>query len=98
MLTWDELGEVSESGTECGAHGWHTHRQLGMLALSIVSEEILRSIGAARTAGGLRMRELGQVVDDLQQIAVREEPSVRGGAPDPNTDLPLADIAADVIG
>lgn len=42
MLTWEQLGEISASGIECGAHT-HTHQALDVLTLAVVRDEIVRS-------------------------------------------------------
>jgi peptidoglycan/xylan/chitin deacetylase (PgdA/CDA1 family) len=42
MLTWKQLGEISMSNVECGAHS-HSHRQLDILPLSIAQDEIVQS-------------------------------------------------------
>ena len=42
MLTWQQLGEISAQGIECGAHS-HTHAQLDTLPHKFVRHEIVES-------------------------------------------------------
>jgi peptidoglycan/xylan/chitin deacetylase (PgdA/CDA1 family) len=42
MLTWEQIGEIHQSGIECGAHTHH-HPQLDTLPISIVRNEIVHS-------------------------------------------------------
>lgn len=41
MLTWEQLGEISARGIECGGHS-HSHPQLDTLPRSVARDEIVR--------------------------------------------------------
>jgi peptidoglycan/xylan/chitin deacetylase (PgdA/CDA1 family) len=41
MLDWEQLGEISQCGIECGGHS-HSHRQLDTLTPTVARDEIVR--------------------------------------------------------
>jgi peptidoglycan/xylan/chitin deacetylase (PgdA/CDA1 family) len=52
MLTWEQIGEISRCGIECGAHT-HSHPELDVLPIEAVRKEILESKAALEARLGV---------------------------------------------